>query len=158
MAASLAAAVATGILPVTAVLEAFEPRRLEAFSSFPLLTRCHLHLLVFTTISNLERLLTVKTVQLMFEAQEACHPKDTKVNSATLALKRGCDWSLWHLRFQKLTASGSARQAAVGLLETHWIRQMPLDDKHSAARLCKAPPNDELGLARALICLLRLHA
>lgn len=114
VAASFAAAVAAGVLPITAVLEAFEPRRLESFRSFPMLTHLHLNLLTFTTVQHLERLLTVKTVQLMIQAQEARHPKHTKVQSVALSLKHGRRSRLC-VDCEKHTASSPSRQAIVEL-------------------------------------------
>ena len=82
---TMATYVAIGVLPVTAVLETFSVHRLSAFSSFPLLSTQYLNHLVLASIKRLEELTTPKTVKLLFEAQEACHPKNTKVLTEPLA-------------------------------------------------------------------------
>ena len=86
---TMAAYVAIGVLPVTAVLKTFSAHRLSPFRSFPWLSAQYLNHLVLASIKRLEELTTPKTVKLLFESQEARHPKETKVLTDSLAVALG---------------------------------------------------------------------
>lgn len=76
---SLAMYVAAGIMPVTSILSMFSSQRLLPLQSFPLFERANLIHFTMTSLQYLEAKTTKKTVQLMFEAQKASQPIETKV-------------------------------------------------------------------------------
>lgn len=86
----MASYVAMGVLPVTAILDTLSSHRLSAFSSFPCLQAPLLHHLIIGSIQSLEEITTVKTVKLLFEAQEARYPEETKVHPPSCIFDSNC--------------------------------------------------------------------
>ena len=80
--------VATGLIPITAVLRMFSPVRLAPFSNTPFFKQLN-HLLL-ATLYHLESRTTVKTVQLLLHRQQGSGKAASDEDAEVMAVSMAC--------------------------------------------------------------------